>query len=228
MTSISPAFVSGMYQRYAGAPGIITNPSASRQSSADRQAETTARPTDQAPYSPLRNPNEIAAQGRRPTAVDQKNMVDQILLRELQVRDREVRAHEQAHLAAAGPYARGGASFVYQRGPDGRLYAVGGEVAIDISREATPEATIVKMQAVRQAALAPANPSAADRQIAAQASMRLAEAQQQLRLAASETQGGNRSAAAPDGLIDRQMHGEILSNRRMRAIETYRSVNELL
>ena len=45
---------------------------------------------------------------------------------ELKSRDREVRSHEQAHLAAAGPYASGAPSFTYQEGPDGRRYAVGG------------------------------------------------------------------------------------------------------
>ncbi len=89
---------------------------------------------------------------------------------ELQKRDTEVRTHEQAHLSAAGQYAAGGASFSYVTGPDGKRYANGGEVPIDMSKEKTPEATIQKMRTVRRAALAPANPSGADRSIAAQAS----------------------------------------------------------
>ena len=47
---------------------------------------------------------------------------------ELKDRDREVRQHEQAHMAAAGPYAKGGPSYEYTRGPDGKRHAVGGEV----------------------------------------------------------------------------------------------------
>ncbi len=90
-------------------------------------------------------------------------------VRELKQRDAEVRRHEQAHLAAAGQYARGGANFTYERGPDGRLYATGGEVPIDVGEERTPEATIRKARIVRRAALAPANPSPQDRGIAAQA-----------------------------------------------------------
>jgi hypothetical protein len=101
-------------------------------------------------------------------------------LRELKARDREVRTHEQAHLSAAGQYAAGSASFTYQLGPDGSRYAVGGEVPIDISKEATPEATLQKMAAIRSAALAPAEPSAADRQIAAQAALTASQAQQDL------------------------------------------------
>ena len=101
-------------------------------------------------------------------------------VRELVQRDREVRAHEQAHLAAAGQYARGGASFMYQRGPDGKVYAVGGEVSIDVGKERTPEETIAKMQTVMRAAMAPAQPSSTDRQVAAQATARLNQARQEL------------------------------------------------
>jgi len=98
----------------------------------------------------------------------------------LKQRDREVRTHEQAHLSAAGQYARGGASFTFQKGPDGHSYAVGGEVGIDVGKERTPEATIAKMQTIKRAALAPANPSQTDRRIAAQATVKEAEANKEL------------------------------------------------
>ncbi len=101
-------------------------------------------------------------------------------LRTLKRRDVEVRNHEQAHLSAAGKFAKGGASFVYQKGPDGGSYAIGGEVSIDVSAESSPEATIAKMQTIKRAALAPLNPSAADRGIAAQAASKEATARQQL------------------------------------------------
>lgn len=91
-------------------------------------------------------------------------------LEALKARDREVRAHEAAHMAAAGGLARGGASFTYVRGADGVFYAVGGEVSIDISPVAgDPEATLRKAETIRRAALAPANPSSQDRQVAAAA-----------------------------------------------------------
>ncbi len=92
-------------------------------------------------------------------------------VKELQKRDREVRVHEQAHLAAAGSYALGGAQLTTEKGPDGNSYATSGHVAVDISKENDPEATIAKMRTIRRAALAPARPSSADRQIAAKASM---------------------------------------------------------
>lgn len=44
-----------------------------------------------------------------------------------------MRAHEQAHKTAAGGLAQGGATFEYQTGPDGKQYAVSGEVKIDTS-----------------------------------------------------------------------------------------------
>ncbi len=95
---------------------------------------------------------------------------------QLKQRDIEVKAHEAAHLANAGQYAAGGPSYSYQTGPDGRRYAIGGEVPIDVGKEKTPEQTLQKMRIVRRAAMAPANPSSADRNIAAAAGMAEAEA----------------------------------------------------
>lgn len=103
---------------------------------------------------------------------------------ELRARDSEVRAHEAAHIAAGGGIVKGGASFTYQKAPDGRLYAIGGEVPIDASAESTPEATIQKMQQVRSAAMAPSNPSPADYKVAA--IMALAEMNARQELAAEE------------------------------------------
>ncbi|MFK7955733.1 MAG: putative metalloprotease CJM1_0395 family protein [Lysobacterales bacterium] len=98
-------------------------------------------------------------------------------VRELAATDRRVRAHEAAHLAAAGGLARGGASFSYQRGPDNRLYAVAGEVQIDASKvSGDPQATLRKAQQIQRAALAPADPSAQDRAVAAAAQRMAIEA----------------------------------------------------
>lgn len=99
---------------------------------------------------------------------------------ELKQRDREVKAHEMAHLATAGQYARGGASYTYQQGPDGRRYAIGGEVPIDLSEEKTPEETIQKMQTIKRAAMAPAEPSSTDRSVAANATAMESRARQEV------------------------------------------------
>lgn len=104
----------------------------------------------------------------------------------LQARDREVRAHEQAHKSVGGQYA-GAISFSYQSGPDGRRYAVGGEVPIDVSPiPGDPQATIAKMTIVKAAATAPAQPSAQDIMVAAEASRILMEAQNELVLQNNE------------------------------------------
>jgi hypothetical protein len=95
--------------------------------------------------------------------------------------DREVRAHEQAHKAAGGGLVRGGPNYQYQRGPDNRQYAVAGEVTIDMSPVPNnPQKTIQKMQQVRRAALAPADPSPQDRNVAARAQQISAEARREL------------------------------------------------
>jgi hypothetical protein len=98
----------------------------------------------------------------------------------LKQRDREVRQHEQAHVAAGGQYVRGGIKYDFQRGPDGQSYAVGGHVNIDVSEAETPQATIVKMQQVKRAALAPAEPSGADRSVAAAAAQKEQQARTEL------------------------------------------------
>ncbi len=98
-------------------------------------------------------------------------------LQKLKKRDREVRAHEMAHLAAAGPHAVGGPSYDYERGADGRQYAVGGHVNIDTAPvPGNPQATLRKAEAVRRAALAPAEPSPQDRRVAADAVAMVTEA----------------------------------------------------
>jgi hypothetical protein len=94
--------------------------------------------------------------------------------------DREVRAHEQAHMAAGGNLVRGGANFEYKVGPDGKRYAVGGEVTIDTSEEKDPEATLRKAGRIRQAAVAPAKPSAQDMRVAAEAAAMAVRAQQEI------------------------------------------------
>ncbi|KAA1149859.1 catalase [Pseudoalteromonas sp. FUC4] len=105
---------------------------------------------------------------------------EQQQIKELKARDTEVRVHEQAHAAVGGQYA-GSPSYGYERGPDGTNYAVSGEVQIDVSEVPNdPQATIDKMQTVRAAALAPAEPSGADRSIAADATQKLAAAQAEL------------------------------------------------
>jgi len=105
---------------------------------------------------------------------------DKRKIEELKKIDKRVHTHEQAHLSAAGGYARGGASYDYVTGPDGNRYANAGHVNIDTGKEKTPEATIRKASVIQKAALAPADPSPADKQIAASAAKMAADAQKEL------------------------------------------------
>lgn len=122
---------------------------------------------------------------------------DQQRVAELVSTDRKVRAHEQAHASVGGRYA-GAPSYDFERGPDGLAYAVGGEVSIDASPVANdPEATLSKMDIVQRAALAPADPSAQDRQVAARAAGHAAQARVDLaRLRLEEAGGGSQADAA--------------------------------
>lgn len=104
---------------------------------------------------------------------------DQKKLEELKKRDNEVRTHEMAHKSAGGSYASSPV-YEYTQGPDGKRYATDGHVNIDISEEKTPEKTIKKMQQVITAANAPAEPSSADRSVAAEARQKIMEARRKL------------------------------------------------
>ena len=97
----------------------------------------------------------------------------------LKTRDLEVRTHEQAH-QRAGAGITGQAEYSYQAGPDGKQYAVGGSVSIDMSEEETPEATISKAGLIRRTALAPKDPSSQDMKIAQEASRMETEARSEL------------------------------------------------
>ena len=146
------------------------------------------------------------AAGGAPRAADGEQL-DEAEVKEverLKERDREVRTHEQAHQAAGGPHA-GSPSYDYETGPDGRSYATSGEVPIDIAPVAgNPAATVAKMEQVKRAALAPAEPSGADRAIAAKAEQTKLKAQRELaeqQLEPQESGHGDSPSAAPRGTM---------------------------
>lgn len=114
-----------------------------------------------------------AAPGARLTEEEQQ------AVKALKRRDQEVRTHEQAHKAVGGALASG-PYYEYTKGPDGQRYATGGEVKIDTAPEREPEATIRKMDIVKRAALAPAEPSPQDRAVAARADAIRGQAQAEL------------------------------------------------
>lgn len=153
------------------------------------------------------SPGAAAPDGKQAVADTQAGGSDSValspealaMIARLKARDTQVRQHEQAHLAAAGGLATSGASYTYQRGPDGVNYAVGGEVRIDTGPGRTPEDTIARAQAIIGAALAPADPSGADRAIAAQAQQMAAQARAQLQQGQAASVPASRRGASDDG-----------------------------
>lgn len=143
------------------------------------------------------NENASARPQKQPDpATQQQELADQALLEQLRARDREVRIHEAAHAAVGGRYA-GSPSYQYQRGPDGRNYAVGGEVSISTSPvPGDPQATIEKARTIRAAALAPAEPSAQDRRVAAEAAQMEVEARTELQAQTRQEQAAEEKARA--------------------------------
>ncbi len=125
-----------------------------------------------------------------------RNFYEDVLqkVQTLKQRDREVRNHEQAHLSAAGGLANGGPSFTFVTGPDGKRYAVGGEVSISVFPVAgDPLATLQKAEQIKRAALAPAQPSGQDQRVAAKAAAMQAKAQMELLKQNQESQKGSKN-----------------------------------
>ena len=146
----------------AGTPG---EPAADTVGQAKPPGEPTA-PAESTPPGAPRGPDDL-------------NDKEKAQVLRLQQRDAEVRAHEAAHAAAAGMLG-GGASYDYVTGPDGRQYAIGGEVPVRISSGSTPEEAIRNAQQVRAAALAQSEPSGQDRAVASQAAAMEAAARAEL------------------------------------------------
>ena len=100
------------------------------------------------------------------------------LVKDLTTRDSEVKAHEAAHQAAGGGMT-GAASYTYQQGPDGKMYAIGGEVSISSPSGSSPEETIKNARQIVAAAMAAGDPSSQDFAVAASARSAEMQAQQQ-------------------------------------------------
>ena len=137
-----------------------------------------------------------SAQKQQTTNTGEKVLTEeeQKQVEELKARDTEVRAHEQAHIAAGGS-----SRYDYQTGPDGKKYAVGGEVSIDTSAvEGDPQATINKAQVILKAALAPAEPSGQDKAVASQARQMMASARKELMSEKINTNSENTAATTTE------------------------------
>ena len=145
-----------------------------RAEGSDASTSASDRPASNADAPRPRDPGEPVNSQGEPLSSEEQREVER-----LERRDREVRTHEQAHAAAGGAHIRGGVQLSYTTGPDGQRYAVDGKVDIDLSEANSPDQTVAKMRQVRSAALAPANPSGADRAVAALATRREMDARAQ-------------------------------------------------
>ena len=157
------------------------------QAKGELSAQNTAKSVAQA-----ENPqNTQTSQNPQKTQNSQQESATERVLAQLKAADREVRAHEQAHMAA-GAGITGSASYTYKTGPDGKQYAVAGEVPVDTSAGRTPEETLAKAQKIRAAALAPAQPSAQDYKVAQTA----ASMQQTARIEIAQNEKAEKTEAA--------------------------------
>lgn len=184
----------GTGEEQAPADSVSLSPEAMEQSRQPRTPQPAAEAASESEES-----SEMQGDAQSSSRFD-LSPEEQKMVQQLKQRDSEVKAHEMAHLAVAGQYARGGASYTYQQGPDGRRYAIGGEVPIDLSAEKTPEETIDKMRAIKRAAMAPAEPSSADRSVAASATAQENSARQEVQTEKTEaTRQQSKAANAESG-----------------------------
>ncbi len=165
---------------------------AARQSTGESNTTSAAEP----------KPDE--AQQKQQQKQKRESREQQALEREidsLMKRDTQVRSHEQAHAAVGGSHA-GQPAFEFEKGPDGKRYAVEGEVQIDVSVvNGDPLATMAKMKQVYAAAMAPVDPSMADIRVAAEAMRKYNQAR--------EEAGTQRLAAAPKPELSQNLMGAV-------------------
>ncbi|HFB66175.1 MAG TPA: hypothetical protein ENJ60_11625 [Aeromonadales bacterium] len=163
--------------------------------------------------------NDSKATGSDKAAEAQQQQLLQQQISELASRDREVRAHESAHAAVGGQFT-GAPQFSFQKGPDGVLYAIGGEVSISTSEvPGDPEATLAKLETVIRAALAPAEPSGQDIRVASSAAASAAQIRSELALSkrkdlsSTTSDDSTSSSSEPEAKVSIKSISQILERR---------------
>jgi len=152
---------------------------------------------------------------------DEQKEIDQ-----LKKRDLEVKNHERAHSSIGGRYA-GAPHYQYETGPNGTRYATEGEVSINLTEISNdPQATIDKMKQVYRAALAPREPSSADRTIASQAQQSITNARSDLiqEKDSKTDQSALQSSSQPDSRSSKQS-GFTQTPQHIHNINSYKQVN---
>ncbi|WP_081737059.1 putative metalloprotease CJM1_0395 family protein [Shewanella sp. 38A_GOM-205m] len=201
-TNTSANSMSGAEQAFDNTSGNSSSRSSSQAGSEVKEGD------DRAARQSTGEPNSTSEAEPKPDEAQQKQQQNresreqQALEREidsLMKRDTQVRSHEQAHAAVGGIHA-GQPAFEFEKGPDGKRYAVEGEVQIDVSVvNGDPLATMAKMKQVYAAAMAPVDPSMADIRVAAEAMRKYNQAR--------EEAGTQRLAAAPKPELSQNLLG---------------------
>lgn len=219
LPSMAPAFPAPSVGTGGAAEDASLRPSSDASPPSRTSPETSG--TDRAADG---NAAEDRARSPDPRVEDAQGLDEAELkqLAELKARDREVRAHEAAHQAVGGQYA-GSISYVYERGPDGAQYAVGGEVSISTSPvRGDPQATIDKMRVVRAAALAPAEPSPQDRAVAAEAMQLMLQAQAEL-----SSELGRTDESGQSGMSEGEAGDEASAKQSREATNAYQVISSV-
>lgn len=123
------------------------------------------------------NPKKIKASTQSTEKENLAHFAEKLEIKDLIIRDQQVRSHEIAHSTVGGAYT-GSPTYFFTTGPDGKKYATKGEVSVDLSIvKDSYRLTIAKMQKVHDAALAPLDPSVKDTRIADKATRIIYQAQ---------------------------------------------------
>jgi len=197
-------------QKEKSKAGQATNTNPATQSSREGNQSTVQNPLDHRFVEATGEDGQRKQQDPNNKEQEQQRRHEQ-QVQDLADRDQEVRTHEQAHHSAGGSYA-GMPTYQFTQGPDGKRYATGGEVQIDTSAvPGDPAATITKMQQIRSAALAPAEPSAQDLSVARSAAASEAKARKELIAERSNSKDGVLSA-----YMDKR--NQVIANRYQQSV----------
>ena len=149
---------------------ILVDPYPGLQEAADaaKGALVPASSRDVTPSSRHRTPepgreSSDAATGAKSDASGRLQQ-DTVDIQKLDQPGTDIGRYERSHLAVAGMAIRGGPHHEYRLGSDGRVYALGGEVSLDLNTgTGNSQKSLAKMEQVPRAALIPANhPSIGD------------------------------------------------------------------
>lgn len=131
---------------------------------AQKKAQLSNIDKEEFEKSTFENKDKVEQLGKNYDEKDYQRVVDKF-----KNLDSQTKAHEQLHASLAN--TKGAISYTYQTGPDGKLYATGGNVRLDTSLPKDEKAALAKLNELQKASLAPSGLSGADAQIARAANL---------------------------------------------------------